>query len=141
MANITRTNEYIMGRNRHALVPLLGPNLRVEGHTDLSHDGLKFSGNAQKRKLKAFLFHGTFLLGLDPGMVEQTLRMPSKEPGYRANRSHRDFIVNLEVPGHQIDSALAQGWAAQEALTQVPTEATARLVKEKYSRSEWNFKF
>ena len=141
LSSITRTNEYIMARNRDALTPLLGPELRVEGHTDLTLNGLKFSGNAQKRKLKALLFHGTFLLGLDPGMVERTLRMPSKEPGYRANRSHRDFLINLEVPTHQVDSALAQAWAAQEALTPIPTEATARLVKEKYRCSEWNFKF
>lgn len=141
LTGITHTNEYIMGRNRDALTPLLGPNLQVQGHTDLTRNGLKFSGNAQKRKLRALLFHGTFLLGLDPGMVEQTLRMPSKQPGYRENRAHRDFIVNLEVSAHELEHALAQGWEAHEALTNVPTEAIARLVREKYNCTEWNWKF
>jgi len=141
LTNITRTNEYIMARNRDALVALLGSELRVQGHTDLTRDGLKFSGNAQKRKLKALLFHGTFLLGLDPGMVERTLRMPSREPGYRVNRPHRDFIVNLEVPASQVADALVQGWEAHDLLTEVPTERISRLVSEKYSCSEWNWKF
>lgn len=141
LTGITHTNEYIMGRNRDALTPLLGSNLQVRGHTDLTRNGLKFSGNAQKRKLRALLFHGTFLLGLDPAMMEQTLRMPSMEPGYRENRTHRDFVVNLEVSARQVEHALAQGWEAREALTKVPTETIARLVREKYNRTEWNWKF
>jgi len=141
LAGITRTNEYIMDRNRDALMSLLGPDLRVQGHTDLTRNGLKFSGNAQKRKLKALLFHGTFLLGLDSGMVEQALRMPSKEPVYRANRSHRDFIINLEVSAGQVEDALARAWRAHELLTEVPSESILRLVREKYSCSEWNWKF
>jgi len=141
LAGITRTNEYIMDRNRDALITVLGPDLRVQGHTDLTRNGLKFSGNAQKRKLKALLFHGTFLLGLDPGMVERTLRMPSKEPGYRASRSHGDFILNLEVPASQVEGALVREWEAHEALTEFPTETISRLVREKYARDDWNFKF
>jgi lipoate-protein ligase A len=141
LANITRTNEYIMTRNRDALMTLLGPDLRVQGHTDLTRNGLKFSGNAQKRKLKALLFHGTFLLGLDPGMVERTLKMPSQEPGYRANRPHRDFMVNLEAQASQVEGALVHGWGAREPLKEVPTESIFRLAREKYNRSEWNWRF
>jgi lipoate-protein ligase A len=141
LTGITRTHEYIMGRNREALMSLLGPDLLVQGHTDPTRNGLKFSGNAQKRKLKALLFHGTFLLGLDSGMVEQTLRMPSKEPGYRASRSHRDFIINLEVSASQVEDSLARAWGAHELLTEVPSETILRLVREKYACSEWNWKF
>lgn len=141
LLNITHTNHYIMARNRDALTALLGPNLQVQGHTDLTRNGLKFSGNAQKRKLKALLFHGTFLLSLNPEMVEQTLRTPSLEPGYRANRSHRDFIMNIDLPAGPVKDALVQAWGAREAFTQVPTDTITRLVGEKYSRSEWNFKF
>jgi lipoate---protein ligase len=141
LSGITRTNDHIMGRNRDALMTLLGPDLSVQGHTDLTRNGLKFSGNAQKRKLKALLFHGTFLLGLDLGMVERSLRMPSKEPGYRANRSHADFIMNLEVPASQVQDALVREWKAHEALGEVPTETISRLVREKYACSEWNWKF
>ena len=141
LSGITRTNEYVMERNRGALMSLLGPDLRVQGHTDLTRSGLKFSGNAQKRKLKALLFHGTFLLGLDDGMVERTLRMPSKEPGYRASRPHRDFIINLELSNRQVEDALVRVWEAHETLTKIPSECIRRLVKEKYACSEWNWKF
>jgi hypothetical protein len=87
------------------------------------------------------LFHGTFLLGLDTGMVERTLRMPSKEPGYRASRPHRDFIINLEVSTRQVEDALVRVWEAHETLSKVPSESIHRLVKEKYACSEWNWKF
>jgi lipoate-protein ligase A len=141
LTSITRTNEFIMERNRAALVPILGPELLVQGHTDLTWQGRKFSGNAQKRKLKALLFHGTFLLGLDPAMIESTLRMPSKEPAYRESRRHSDFLMNVPTTEDQILRALSRTWKAEENSVEVPTGEIARLVQQKYGRPEWNSKF
>jgi lipoate---protein ligase len=141
LSNITGTNRYIMSRNRDALVSLIGTDLQVQGHTDLARQGLKFSGNAQKRKLRALLFHGTFLLNLDPTMVEGTLRMPSKEPDYRGHRSHRDFLVNLPVSEAQVTNTMVNAWGAHDSLKEIPSETISRLVSEKYGQREWNLKF
>src|SRR5258708_457615 len=52
LASITGTNGFILGRQKMALVPLVGPEIRIEGHTDLVVGNFKFSGNAQRRKRK-----------------------------------------------------------------------------------------
>ena len=53
------------------------PLLEVRGHTDLTMNGLKFSGNSQRRRKNYLLFHGTFLLNFDLQLVSALLRMPS----------------------------------------------------------------
>ena len=78
------------------------------GQTDLAIGGLKFAGNAQRRRRRFLLFHGSFLLHLDLSLVEQVLPLPSRQPDYRVNRSHSDFLINLNVPAPTINAALEQ---------------------------------
>ncbi len=87
LANITKANAFIMNRNRNALNPLLGGKVLIQGHTDLTLQGTKFSGNSQRRRRLFLLFHGSFLLDLDLALVEQTLThafqattLPSRPP-------------------------------------------------------------
>ena len=56
LETITGANGHIMGRHRDALAGALGRPVEVRGVTDLTVDGLKFSGNAQRRKRSALLF-------------------------------------------------------------------------------------
>src|SRR6266487_3675669 len=60
LASITETNRFIMSRHRELLESLLGRPVEAHGASDLAVDGMKFSGNAQRRKQRCFLFHGTF---------------------------------------------------------------------------------
>ena len=116
---------------------------RVEwrGQTDLAIGGLKFAGNAQRRRRRFLLFHGSFLLHLDLSLVEQVLPLPSRQPDYRAHRSHADFLINLNVPASAISTALIQAWGATTPLTQIPSDQITSLVREKYSLDEWNLRF
>jgi lipoate-protein ligase A len=120
------------------LSALLGRPVRVQGHTDLSLGGLKFSGNAQRRKRHALIFHGTFLLGLDLSLMEKFLPMPSRQPDYREDRPHRLFLTNLPVPAETVKDALRQLWSATTTLEVVPD--CQRLITEKYSRDDWTLK-
>ncbi len=162
--SITSANSYIMGRNTKAVeackgIPswserkhlgiTLDPMVEVRGHTDLALvtyrclrvTSLKFSGNAQRRKKHFLLFHGTFLLNFDLQLVEKYLRMPSKEPDYREGRSHKEFLMNLELPAKKVKDALREAWGASGALEVVPRDAIALLARDKYVTKEWNFKF
>jgi lipoate-protein ligase A len=141
LQSIAGTNDFILERLSGILGAALGAPVQKEGHTDLAIGGLKFCGNAQRRRQKLLLFHGSFLLHLDIGMVEKTLRLPSKQPEYRAHRSHSDFLMNLKVPSQRIKSVMASGWAASEKLDGIPYDRIELLVREKYSRDEWNLKF
>jgi lipoate-protein ligase A len=138
---ITATNEFILARHQEALTALLRAPVERQGQTDLAIGGLKFSGNAQRRKKNFLLFHGTFLLDFDINLVEQALPMPSRQPEYRDSRSHADFLVNLKQPSGLLKTALCQAWQAAEPLVEIPLESVRRLVAEKYSRDEWNLKF
>jgi len=115
--------------------------VEVQGHTDLTLGGLKFSGNSQRRRRHFLLFHGTFLLGFDIALVEALLPPPSKQPGYRQHRSHTNFLSNLHQPAATIKAALAQTWDANMPGTDIPRPQIETLVRNKYATLEWSFKF
>lgn len=138
---IAATNQFVLERHQAALTALVQAPVELRGYTDLAVGGLKFCGNAQRRKRGALLFHGSFLLHLDLELVEKALPMPSQQPEYRVNRSHSDFLMNLHVPAAVLKGALLRAWGAEESVTEIPIEHISRLVGEKYSLDEWNFKF
>ena len=139
--SITATNGFVLRRHREALATLLRAPVEQQGHTDLAIGGLKFSGNAQRRRQHCLLFHGCFLLDLDIALVEKALPLPSRQPDYRRQRSHTDFLVNLRTPADLVKAAVRRAWDANEPLADIPLEPLQALARDKYSRDEWNFKF
>jgi lipoate-protein ligase A len=140
LANIAEANAFIMNRNRNALNTLLDGKVLIQGHTDLTLQGLKFSGNSQRRKRRFLLFHGSFLLNLDLTLVEQVLQMPSKQPPYRRRRAHKDFLTNLNLPANDIKEAMKRVWNARDTLEEIPKKRVEQLVREKYATDLWNLK-
>ena len=149
LGSISSANRFIMERNRVAMKSTFktpGAILTVAGHTDLISQGgpdqaRKFSGNAQRRKKRFLLFHGTFLLNFDIALVEKYLRMPSREPGYRGGRSHENFLMNLNLPAETVKDQMRKVWGAKDLLKEIPRDAIALLAGDKYVTKEWNFKF
>jgi len=141
LQSITRTNTYILDRHREALMSLAGPGVKVQGTSDLTVNNLKFSGNAQRRKRRALLFHGTFLCSFDIPLIEKALQMPPKQPDYRQNRTHTDFLTNVATSPAEIKKALKKCWGAKEELKKIPSQKIEELVREKYSKEEWNYRF
>jgi lipoate---protein ligase len=141
LANVARANRFIMVRHRDALSAVLAEPMQVEGVTDLAIAGRKFSGNAQRRRRRFLLFHGTILLSLDLGLVEQVLSLPSRQPDYRNHRPHLDFLRNLGISAHRVKEALRECWAAEIPLDALPTARMARLVQMRYAEPAWTQKF
>ena len=141
LATISETNHFILEKQKSALEPLIGREARIAGSTDLAIDDLKFSGNAQRRKRKALIFHGTLLLNFNIPLIEKYLRMPSKQPEYREGRPHTSFLMNLGLDSQAVKQAIQNEWEANEILREPPTGKIEELVRMKYSRDEWNFKF
>jgi lipoate-protein ligase A len=139
--NVGATNDFVMETNRSAFATATGAKVELAGHTDLAIAGRKFSGNAQKRKAKFFLFHGTILLGFDLDLVQKLLLPPSKEPEYRARRSHLEFIRNLPISRDEAMTALREAWNAHQELLSWPDERIVHLCEQKYDHDAWNFKF
>jgi lipoate-protein ligase A len=138
--NITTTTNYILRRHAAVLSTLLHENVEMMGSSDLTIAGRKFSGNAQRRRLKALLFHGTLLYDFDIARIEQYVKLPPKQPEYRAQRSHLEFVRNVACSAVDLKEVLREGWDAHTPIESFPAERIEQLVAEKYSRREWNFK-
>jgi lipoate---protein ligase len=141
LLSIPATNRFVMNAHREALQVILDGPIEVRGHTDLAIGQRKFSGNAQRRRKNFLIFHGTFLLNFDLSLVEELLRFPSKAPTYRQNRSHLEFLMNVERSTAEIKETLKNVWKAAEPYDVVPFDRINRLMKTKYSTDEWNLKF
>ena len=130
---------FILHRMSDALASL-GVPARHEGICDLAVAGLKVSGNAQRRKRRAFLHHGTLLYRADYEGMARYLREPQDRPDYRGGRNHRDFVGELPPTPTALRAAVRNAFAA-EATAEVPNPeelaAMYRLVAEKYDTSEW----
>lgn len=139
-STITGSTRAILERHAAALTPLLSGEVLLEGESDLTFGGRKFSGNAQRR-LGAYLgFHGTLLLGFDVSSLAVYLRIPDRQPAYRRRREHREFVVNLPLTQNEVKNLLASAWGASEPLVTPPLALARRLVTERYARPEWNMK-
>lgn len=86
-----------------------------EGTSDVAVGDRKISGNAQARRWKATLVHGTLLVDFDYGLAESVLKHPPREPVYRRRRNHRDFMVTLRSLGLDADRAAIEGVALNAA--------------------------
>ena len=143
LKSVTAANHSIMQKNCAALQTLLNPSedVKIQGTTDLTFRGLKFSGNAQRRKKRNLLFHGTFLLGFDISIIEKTLLPPPRQPDYRKKRAHKDFLMNLNLPAEKVKKALRFAWKTEKKVQNAPQKRIDLLIAEKYSKKEWNLKF
>ena len=146
LASVTATNQFIMERNRAALTQLLGVEVSVQGHTDLafremeSSRWLKFSGNAQRRRRRALVFHGTILHGFDLSLLETLLNFPTAQPDYRSDRRHTEFVRNIPSTPGQIRAALTAAWSASNFFTEIPSERIEQLRREQYENETWNLR-
>jgi lipoate---protein ligase len=134
--DIRASNRYVLGRVRNALRPIAG--VELEGSSDLAIAGTKISGNAQQRKRTHFLHHGTLLCGFDLSLIAKYLNAPEREPEYRRNRPHAEFVTNLTTTVAQVKRLLIAEWQADREYEPVPLESARALVAEKYSRDNWN---
>ena len=89
-------------------------------------------------KRNHLLYHGTLLSDFDMALVDGCLRMPPRQPDYRAARAHGEFIANLPLPIDEIRRAIADVWRADQPLTNWPGDETAALVEQRYGREDWN---
>ena len=135
------TNVWVMERHRAMLERLIGARVVCEGVTDLAIDGHKVSGNAQRRKSRALLFHGTFLLQAPVCLMEQYLQMPSRAPAYRLGRSHREFVGSLWIDEIALRERLRAVWEATQEVSEWPRSNVEELVQKKYTQSAWNLKW
>jgi len=134
LADIRSTNRFILERIAAAL-HVWEPATRFCGISDLAIDGMKISGNAQRRTKNALLFHGTILHGMSADLVARYLRHPSRQPDYRSNRPHQTFLRTINAPPQTIKQAIASSWDAEPMDGTWPTGRMPRAIESILARS------
>lgn len=137
LSGITSTNDYILGRVASALERCGLPGATVQGISDLTQGPLKFSGNAQRRRKRFILFHGTLLHRFDLALISQCLDVPEKMPDYRGEREHGLFVTNIAVDAARAKREIAAEWGAESPLVVWPIERTTELARTRYCDPAW----
>lgn len=142
LGSIRRSYCAILTRIRDAL-RAVGVNAALEGTSDLAADGLKFSGNAQRRKKRYLLHHGTVLYAMDLNRVVKYLLEPEERPEYRGRRRHEEFIRNLALPRQSVVDAIRGIFGTNQLDNSIDAklqEAADRLYLEKYRLDSWTYR-
>ncbi len=136
LADVKASYTFVLQRIVDALRSHV-PELTLQGGSDLTIGNQKISGNAQQRKRTHLLQHGTLLHGFDLPSITRYLRQPERQPDYRRQRGHDDFVTNLPLDAMTIKAAIRAAWNADEELVELPRETVQRLIDEKYGRADW----
>jgi lipoate-protein ligase A len=134
LAHIGPSYRFILDRICRSLAV---PGLQCAGISDLALAGRKVSGNAQQRKRTHLLHHGTLLYAFDLTLVERYLRLPARQPDYRQQRPHTEFLTNLPLDRQTIVERLRQVFGADEETAAWPGDLVRQLVETKYGRPKW----
>lgn len=133
---IRSSYEYILARILSATGD--ASELRVEGVSDLTWEGRKFSGNSQQRKRSYLLHHGTLLYAFDLSLLSRYLREPPRQPEYREGRDHGKFVCNLVMDPTRLKERIRDIWNAHEGnLDLLVEEEAKRLATVKYLDPVW----
>ena len=142
LRTIRESYRWILGRIAGALTR--GALRAVpDGISDITADGLKFSGNAQRRKKRHILHHGTILYDFKMNRISTYLKEPAIRPDYRAERTHAEFLTNIEMAVSALRSGLLGCFSIAETLDETPAAVVTRaqkLQREQYSCAAWNYK-
>jgi lipoate-protein ligase A len=130
-------HRFVLQQVTTALAPL-GKAVEHQGTSDLAVAGRKFSGNSLRCKRNHILYHGTLLYDFPLQQISELLQMPPRQPDYRQQRSHDDFVMNLEAGADQLRQLLIEQWKPDQQSESWPRERTRQLIATRYSQAEWN---
>jgi lipoate-protein ligase A len=134
---LDEVHRHVLGKVLSVLAPLI-PRAEHVGTSDLALAGLKFSGNSVRCKRDHLLYHGTLLYDFDLSLIGRLLKMPPRQPQYRDERQHGDFVANLGLSSATLRQSLVAAFNANQMLISWPAERTHLLAASRYSQDNWN---
>lgn len=142
IASIRDSYGWILGALTHAF-QARGHALTCAGTSDLTIDGRKCSGNAQRRRKRCILHHGTLLYNADLSLFAKYLREPTDRPQYRGQRAHDQFVANLPLTASAVRDVVLEAFNLRSAATTPNADevhGVEHLVSTKYALDSWNFR-
>ena len=134
LRDIRLTNRFMLQRIAEAL-SRWQPAIAIQGISDLTVKGRKISGSAQRRTRKSVLFHGTILYRMHAEIISRYLKQPKRQPDYRADRPHGDFLRTIDAPLHEMKQAIANAWNAKTELELWPRSRMSAAITNVTERS------
>ncbi len=111
------------------------------GSCDLALGDRKFSGSAQKRSRYCLMHQATLLYDFDLELIPLYLRHPDKQPDYRQQRDHLDFVTNLPLDAAALRERVRNAWNTVAVKENWKTPGLQQLLEEKYCNREWIERF
>jgi lipoate-protein ligase A len=134
---LDEVHRHVLGYVLSSLAPLVPGAVHV-GTSDLAVADRKFSGNSVRCKRDHLLYHGTLLYDFDLTLIGQLLKMPPRQPDYRGDRQHTEFLTNLALPSATLRQSLAAVFSARQPLPTWPQARTRYFTDSRYSQDHWN---
>ena len=120
------------------------PNVEVLGSGDLTIGGRKCSGSAQRRSRRFFLVHASLLVRFDLDRIGRYLKFPPKQPEYRRDRPHRDFLTNFTASETAIIDAVRHAWLVPAAAWSdgpIAEDRVAAIIRDRLGDPAWIERF
>ncbi len=149
--DLQESYKFICGGIVEAL-SFLGLKAEFVPVNDVVVNGKKISGNAQARRGKAVLQHGTLMYNTDLEILSKVLKIPKEKLASRKISSIRERVTTVsielgrEVRKEEVIEALKKGFTQvfnvdfEEGAPTKEEISLAKKLAERYSSLEWIFK-
>lgn len=118
----------------------IGLKMNQRGSSDFCLGEKKFSGNALRVGRENLLYHGTLLIDFPLQKISDYLQHPKRQPDYRQQKNHLDFVTNLNVDPLELSEALSKTWGATQNPPPDLSQQVSHWVENRYALDEWNFR-
>lgn len=144
LQKIDVAHRFVMQRLLDA-VRIQVPDVQMQGTCDLTIDDRKFSGNSVRISRQHLLYHGTILYDADLDFIARCLATPPRQPEYRRQRPHSDFITNLNVDPKRLIADVERSFCQTELIEPASLDWVARvqrrtqeLLASRYNDPQWH---
>lgn len=76
--------------------------LGLKGISDIAIGKRKILGSSMHRRENRMVYHAVLNISENPALFERYLLHPKREPDYRGNRIHSEFVTSLSNEGYEI---------------------------------------
>ena len=77
-------------------------NLHYRGISDIAINDVKILGSALYENKDVVFYHAVLNVGESASLIDKYLKHPKREPDYRNNRNHKNFVTSLAKENYNI---------------------------------------
>ncbi|MFO0951821.1 MAG: lipoate--protein ligase family protein [Isosphaeraceae bacterium] len=136
---VDTAHSFVLGRIAASL-SLSVPNVEVLGLGDLTLNGRKFGGSAQRRLRHWFFVHVSVLYNFPLARISRFTNLPRRQPAYREGRPHEDFVTNLPMSREELQRRVIAAWTESPGRVDdasLPTVLACELTSDRFGDPAW----